>query len=192
MLKRLGIAVLLTLTPMMAMHNWMLNISDIDVEVKLDFDLGQFNENYALESYFLGVGHLSVEDNQMTYGSYLVINDVPEKENTRLGIGFKVISTKHHNSDETFLATPFGFVYEYAMESESENPAYVQFSGYYAPGALSFSDARAYIEGRAQVEVEPIEHTRAFLGYRYIKTSYEISGSTEFNNVVYGGVQVGF
>lgn len=189
MLKRALLILVLSLTPSMAMHQWMVNIGDIDLEARVQMDLAQFNDSYAPDSYYAGVGYLDTDTYQMVYGTYLIIRDVPQKENTRFGFGMKFVNTERNG--EVFTASPFGMVYEYAA-GDGENPMYAKFEAYYAPGVLSYDGARSYMELRGELVIEPIENMRAFVGYRLIENTYTEGGKHVFNNIPYGGVQVGF
>lgn len=191
MLRKIVITVLLSGSSIFAMNQAMLNISDIDVEVAVNFDLGQFQEDYAVDTYFLGAGFIDtndVEGNSLVSGNLLVINDVPEREGTRLGFGVKLVSTEHKG--ESFLAAPIGAVLEVAMKTE--NVSFWKVTAFYAPGALSFQDARAYFEIRAGIHLEPIENVRVFIEGRSIHTSYLVGEDIVFNETVYGGFEVGF
>ena len=191
MLKKVVFTVLLSVSSLMAMNKAMLNISDLDVEIAVNFDLGQFQEDYAVDTYYMGFNLIETNDdegNSLVSGNFLVINDVPDRENTRLGFGVKLVSTSH--AGESFLAAPIGAVLDHMLESDS--PTFVKGTIFYAPGALSFKGARAYFEVRAGVHLEPIENVRVFLEGRAIHTSYQEGADITFNETIYGGFEVGF
>lgn len=191
MLRKVVLTVLLSLSSLLAVNKAMLNISDLDVEVGVDFDLGQFQEDYAVDSYFMGFNFIDTNDgegNSLVAGNFLVINDIPEREDARLGFGLKVVSTSF--GAESFLAAALGAVFDYSISDE--NPTYWKTKVFYAPGALSFQDARAYFEVRTGIHSEPIENVRVFFEGRSIGTSYKAQGKKIFNETFYGGIEVGF
>lgn len=194
MLKKLVVVALLGVNSLFAINKGMLNISDLDIEVSVMFDIGQFQEDYAVDSYFFGGSYIDSAHgndgagNTLISGNLLVINDVPDRENMRLGFGAKLVSSSLKGED--FLAFPLGAVLEVSVSEES--PTYWISQLYYAPGALSFKDSRAYLEVRTGFHMEAIENVRVFLEGRGIYTSYEIQKKVTFNETIYGGIEVGF
>lgn len=191
MLKKVVLIVLLGVSSMFAINKASLNISDLDVEIAVDFDLGQFQEDYAIDTYFMGFNLIEVNDEEagsLVSGNFLIINDLPDRDGARLGFGMKLVSTEHKG--ESFLAAPIGAVLDLSLEGDTQR--YWKSSVFYAPGALSFQDARAYFEVRTGIHLEPIENVRVFLEGRSIHTSYKIGEDIVFNETIYGGIQVGF
>ncbi len=191
MLKRVLVIGLFMASSLFGLNQAMINISDLDAEIGVDFDLGQFQEDYAVDTYFLGVGYLSTDDGagkSLVSGKMIIVNDLPESDNTRLGVGMKVISTEE--GAETFLATPMGAILDVGLSDEK--PLYWKSELFYAPGALSYKDARSYFSARTGIYFEAIENVRLFFEGRYIQTKYQIAGTVEFNKSLYGGAVVGF
>ncbi len=194
MLKKLIVIALLGVNSLFAINKGMLNISDLDIEVGVMFDVGQFQEDYAIDSYFFGASYIDSASgnngagNTLISGNLLVINDVPDREDMRLGFGAKLVSSSLKGED--FMAFPLGAVLE--MSISEDTPRYWISQLYYAPGALSFKDARAYLEIRTGVHLEAIENVKVFLEGRGIYTSYEVQSKVTFNETIYGGIEVGF
>lgn len=193
MLNRFFMIVIMATSSLFAMHKATMNISDLDVEVVIDLDAGQFVESYAVDSYFFGGGFISTNDGKgdSLYELHgFVMNDLPNLEGARFGAGMKIISTK--KGSENFLAFPIGARLEYFIPNKKELPLFLLASIFYAPGSLSFANARTYYEGRVGFAYDMMENMRAFLEYRTIHTNYNSAGDTIFNETVTGGMRIGF
>lgn len=195
MLKKIILGSLLVISPMLALNKGMLNISDLDLEVSAAFDVGQFQEDYAVDTYFVGFSFLNTNDGagpSIVSADLLVINDMPELEGSKLGFGMKIVSTEHTGVPipETFLAIPLGAVLDYSLTED--NRLFVKSSIFYAPGALSFKDSRSYFEFRSAIEFEAIENVRVFFGIRGIYTGYNIASNITVNETAYAGMVIGF
>ena len=194
MLRKFVVMALISASSLFAVNKGMLNISDLDVEVSIAFDVGQFQEDYAIDTYFFGASFIDSASgngdagNTLVSGNLLVINDLPDKENVRLGFGVKLVSSSLN--DENFMAIPLGAVLDVGISNE--DPTYWKSQIFYAPGALSMKDARAYFEVRTGVHLEAIENVRVFLEARGIYTSYLAQSKVTFNETFYGGIEVGF
>lgn len=194
MLKKFIVAICVSFSSLFALNQGMLNISDLDVEISVAFDVGQIQEDYAVDTYFFGFTYLDSNSgdngagNTLTSGDILIINELPDRDNVRLGFGLRLVTTSL--GGEQFLATPLGAVIDVGLEGDM--PTFWKSSIYYAPGALSHKDARAYAEFRTGVHIEAIENVRVFLEARSIHTSYINASDVIFNETIYGGVVVGF
>lgn len=193
MLGRTLFLLLVTFSSLLAVHRVSINISDLDLEAKFGLDLGQFNSDVGVDSYFVGAGIISTDDGEgdtFIYGNFQFINDLPDVEGMRFGMGMKFVFT--NNGPETFIAMPVGMVADYLIPNKKNLPIFAVANIYYAPGPLSFSDATSYLELSAGIHYEMIENMRAYFGYRKIITSYIVAGDTYFNETLYGGMQIGF
>jgi len=193
MLGRTLFILLVTFSSLFAIHRVSVNISDLDLEANFGLDLGQFNSDVGVDSYFVGAGIVSTNDGEgdpFIYGNILFINDLPDVEGMRFGMGMKLVYT--NNGAETFIAAPIGGIADYLIPNKKNLPIFAVANIYYAPGPLSFSDASSYFEFSAAIHYEMIENMRAFLGYRKIITSFVFAGDTNFNETAYGGMQIGF
>jgi hypothetical protein len=191
MLKKIMMMGLLAVSPMFAVNKGMLNISDLDVEIAMAFDVGQFQEDYAVDTYFVGFSFLDTNDGagpSLVTGDILVINEMPQLEGSKLGFGMKVISTE--SGTESFLAVPIGAVLDYKVSDTQQ--LFWKSGLFYAPGALSFKDSRSYFEARTTIEMEAIENVRVFVGARGIYTNYQSGNIVTVNETIFGGMQVGF
>lgn len=193
MLKKALMATIIFSMPLFAMHRGTMNISDLDLEVSIDLDAGQFIESYAVDNYFFGGGFLSTQDGKggSLYNLHgFVMNDLPNVEGARFGAGMKLVSTSRNG--ENFLAIPVGAIVEYHIPNKNELPITIIGSIFYAPGSLSFADSRTYYEGRIGMAYDMLENMRAFFEYRTVHTNYNGAGDTLFNETLSGGMRIGF
>ena len=193
MLGRSLFLLFVTVSSLFAVHRVSVNISNLDLEANLALDMGQFNGDMGVDSYFIGAGIISVDDgagDPFVYGEVNFINDLPDVEGMRFGMGMKLVYT--NNGAETFIAAPVGFVVDYLIQNKKNLPIFMVGQIYYAPGPLSFSDAKNYFEARAEFHYEMIENMRMFFGYRAILTNFVTSGDAAFNKTAYGGMRIGF
>ena len=192
MLKKYLLAATLSIFPLFGLHQGMMNISDLDLEVRLSLDAGQFQDGYAIDTYFFGGSFLSTEDGEGDYlydAHLMVINDLPDSENVRVGVGMKYVTTPR--AGLSYRAMPVGGTFISRLKNEKDLPAFFSVTVYYAPGSLSFADARSYFEVRAGLGYELIENVKAFVEWRSIRTNYETEEYL-FNQTLYGGMTIGF
>ncbi len=168
-----------------------MNISNLDVEVDVAFDIGQFLDGYAIDSYFVGVSAISTDDGRgprLWALDFLYTSDIPEFDGVRMGVGVKLISSNYNGL--YFLSLPVGLDMEYRV-FKNGIPFFATGSLFFAPISLSFSDAGGYFEFRTGVAYEVFDHMRILFDWRTLHTNYKTT-SMLFNQTFYGGMRVGF
>lgn len=190
MLKHIVILIFI-ITSGHAIHKGMMNVSALDVEASLKFDIGQFKEDFALDSYYVGATAISTNDGKgYILGSldFLLLEEMPI-EGLKVGAGMRLIYTSLGSS--IFIAFPLSVSAAYQVPSKNALPFFLTSELHYSPRILSVSDAINYFEFRAGMNYEVIENLKILLGYRIIQTNYTTSNVT-YNNTVYIGMQAGF
>jgi len=183
-----------------ALHTAELNINDKDLEVGMQFDVGQFNDAVEPNTMFVGGKFLSPDSTHSTdnlnsidpyfEGNFLIMREIGNM-GMSLGMGVKLNYTKVQNKD--FSALPLGLEFSYKIPAPKLVPMSVNGSLYYAPQVLSFLDGKDYLEYRIHYDVELIENAGLTIGYRSMNTSFEnISGTLNYNSSWYFGFKVKF
>ncbi|KIM11591.1 MAG: hypothetical protein KU37_05180 [Sulfuricurvum sp. PC08-66] len=169
------------------------NLSNLDLEAGIDFDVGQLIESYGKDTYFIGAGFLTTNDGagyQMVTANVYMESEVSNFDAIRMGFGLKLVMTQV--GANSFLAVPVGMHVDYRVPNTNEL-LLVTGKAYYAPAPLSIGAASSYIEGRIGVAVEPVENMRGFVEYRVIFTNFDaIVDPFLFNSTLYIGARVGF
>jgi len=194
--------ILLTATAMsaFALHTAEININDRDLELSARFDMGQFNDNVEPNTIFVGGRFLNgqKENSRLEAGGSLVTIDPYFEANFLMmraigdmgmsfGMGAKLNYTKN------FSSLPLGLEFQYAIPAKKLVPMFVYGSVYYAPSALSFSDAKDFLEYRMSYDVEIIENGRLTIGYRNVNTNYDtVLGKVVYNDSFYLGFKFAF
>ena len=194
--------ILLTATAMsaFALHTAEININDRDLELSARFDMGQFNDNVEPNTIFVGGRFLNgqKENSKFEAGVSLVTIDPYFEANFLMmraigdmgmsfGMGAKLNYTKN------FSSLPLGLEFQYAIPAKKLVPMFVYGSVYYAPSALSFSDAKDFLEYRMSYDVEIIENGRLTIGYRNVNTNYDtVLGKVVYNDSFYLGFKFAF
>ena len=196
MLKRV-MAIAFCTVSAFAMHNAELNINDKDLEVSAKVDMGQFNNSVEPGTIFVGGKFYNCDEKHSEYDNadidpfyelnFLMIKKVANGD-FKVGMGAKLNFTKD------FSSLPLGLQAEYKLPVRNLVPMYLDGEIYYAPSALSFSDADSFMEYRASYDVEVIENGRVTLGYRRIDTDYknDHGGDFKYNSSWYVGFKVAF
>jgi hypothetical protein len=196
--------VLLTLacgvTTLSAYHNAQINLNNTDIEGRLNFDMGQFNENVDPETTYIGLRYLHGERSQSLLGNsnglfevnFLLKGNLPSFEDLNLGLGVKfdgisVDSKTNGVSDTLFMALPVGIHATYHLPVPMV-PIYLGAEAYYAPEVLSFYDANNYKEYNAHLDVEVIPRAKLTVGYRWIDLNYSVN----YTKAIYGGLSFSF
>jgi len=183
-----------------ALHNAELNINDKDLEVGMQFDIGQFNDAVEPNTMFIGGRFLNPDSTHSTNdlnsinpyfeGNFLIMREIGNM-GMSLGMGAKVNYTKVDEKD--FSALPLGLEFAYKIPAPKLVPMSINGSLYYAPQVLSFLDGKDYLEYRIHYDVELIENAGLTLGYRSLNTSFENrSGTLNYNSSWYFGFKVKF
>jgi len=183
-----------------ALHTAELNINDKDLEVGMQFDVGQFNDSVEPNTMFVGGKFFSPDSTHSTNdinsinpyaeGSFLIMREIGNM-GMSLGMGAKLNYTKVNEKD--FSALPLGLEFGYKIPAPKLVPMSINGSLYYAPQVLSFLDGKDYLEYRIHYDVELIENAGLTIGYRSMNTSFEnISGTLNYNSSWYFGFKVKF
>lgn len=199
MLKKLTIMVVCAVSAF-ALHNAELNINDKDLEVGLNFDMGQFNEAVEPNTMFIGAKFLSPDSTHSTdnintlnpyfEGNFLIMREIGNM-GMSLGMGVKLNYTKVEDID--FSALPLGMEFGYKIPATKLVPMSINGSVYYAPQVLSFTNAKEYLEYRIHYDVELIENAGLTLGYRNMNTTFDNNlGTLNYNSSWYFGFKVKF
>jgi len=195
MLKRV-MAIAFCAVSAFAMHNAELNINDKDLEVSAKVDMGQLNNSVEPDTIFVGgkfyncdkkhSGHENANIDPFYELNFLMIKEVNDA--LKVGMGAKLNFTKN------FSSLPLGLQAEYKLPQRDLVPMYLDGEIYYAPSALSFSDADSFVEYRVSYDIEIIENGRITLGYRHIDTDYKSDhgGDFKYNSSWYIGFKIAF
>ena len=199
MLKKI-LLITLTAISAFALHTAEININDRDLELNAKFDMGQFNETIEPNTVFVGVRFLNgkIENSKLESGGslnkiepYYEVNFLMKKAIGDLGMSFGMGTKLNYTKD--FSALPLGLEFEYVIPEKKLVPMYVYGSVYYAPSALSFSDANNFLEYRMSYDVEIIENGRVTIGYRNVNANYKTAlGNVVYNDAFYAGFKFAF
>ena len=177
-------------------NNFELNINSDTFEVNGDIYL---NDKYILNeesNYYINVRYLYSEektiyqDTQKLAGvGFKAMSPYVNDSGFKLGIGLSGVWAD--NSSASFSAIP---IFLYATYELNE---YASFSlnGGYAPSILTFSDGDKYKEFNTKASYKIIDNGKIFVGYRKIKTEYDISGSDvkiDYDDTPYFGFSIIF
>ena len=175
-----------------ALNSAGININNEDLELNANLDIGQFNENVAPETMYVGIKFLDADNSnrvndESLYEIGFLMKKAMGESGLKVGLGVKANYTK----DYTTL--PLGIVFDYALPFKTIVPMSVGADVYYAPKVLSFSDANKYFEYRLEYDAEVIDHGHVVIGYRHIKTDYDdIRGNFTYNASAYVGFNFEF
>ena len=170
---------LLFATTLFAFHSAEVNINNKDFELKLDFDVGQFNESVMPDSLFFGIGYMNVDAShsdfadpeELVNASFLMQRPIGSSSSFLLGMGVRYIFSKQGESD--FSALALGLQGRYLLPLHLSIPIYMAADFYYSPEVLSFMDAKNYVAYRVFGDVEIIERGHIVCGYRNIDLNYD-------------------
>lgn len=195
--------ILLTATAMsaFALHTAEININDRDLELSAKLDMGQFNDSVEPNTIFVGGKFLSGQkenssvestgENLVKIDPYFEANFLMKKAIGDMGMSFGMGAKLNYTKD--FSSLPLGLEFEYIIPAKKLIPMYVYGSVYYAPSALSFSDAKDFLEYRIAYDIELIENGRVTIGYRNINTNYDTAlGNVVYNESFYLGFKFAF
>ncbi|MDF1879346.1 hypothetical protein JHD46_06815 [Sulfurimonas sp. SAG-AH-194-C20] len=183
-----------------ALHTAEININDRDLELSAKFDMGQFNDNVEPDTIFIGGKFLNGQKenskleaggNLTTIDPYFEANFLMKRAIGDMGMSFGMGAKLNYTKN--FSTLPLGLEFEYVIPAKKLIPMYVYGSVYYAPSALSFSDAKDFLEYRLSYDIEIIENGRLTLGYRNINTNYDtVLGNVVYNDSFYAGFKFAF
>jgi len=179
MLKKLGLLSIATAS-LMAMHEFELNINDVDLETGLKLDMGQFNNAVEPNTTFFGFKFLKGDEEHSDYedpSSYLETNFMIQREIKNgfyAGIGIKLNYISADEIDADFMSFPLGIKVGYRY-GDIIFPITASAEVHYAPQVLSIQDAKNYLEYRINVDFEVIKNGSINLGFRDLETKYDVS-----------------
>ena len=183
-----------------ALHTAEININDKDLELAAKFDMGQFNDGIEPGTIFFGGKILNgqQENRKVENGAsltdfnpYFEVNFLMKRviKNMGLSVGMGV----KLNYTKDFSSLPLGLEFDYTILTKELVPMFVNGSVYYAPGSLSFLDAKDFLEYRMSFDIEMIENGRVTIGYRNINTNYKTAiGNVVYNDSFYAGFKFAF
>ena len=194
MLKKLSL-VTASVVSAFAMHTAEININDKDLELGVNFDLGQVNDTVEPNTTFIGVRYLNGSDDNANTdisgyaeASFLMKREVQDS-GIIFGIGLKTNYTKVQGS--SYVTIPLGLEAGYTLPVAV--PVIFGAKVYYAPQSLAFSKAESFLEYRADVSIEVIEKGSVILGYRNIDTNIEtLNRDVNYNESFYFGFKFAF
>ena len=165
-----------------------ININNEDLELRANFDIGQFNENVEPETMYVGIKFLDadnssrVKEDDALYEIGFLMKRAMGERGLYIGLGVKANHTKDYTT------VPLGIVFDYALPLQTIIPMSVGADIYYASKVLSFSNANKYFEYRLEYDAEVIDQGHVVIGYRHIKTDYnDIRGEFTYNESAYVG-----
>ena len=170
-----------------ALNSAGININNEDLELRANFDIGQFNENVEPETMYVGIKFLDADNsnrvnNDALYEIGFLMKKAMGESGLYIGLGVKANYTKDYRT------VPLGIVFDYALPSQTIVPMSVSVDVYCAPKVLSYSDANRYFEYRLEYDAEVVDHGHVVIGYRHIKTDYnDIRGNFTYNESAYAG-----
>ncbi len=181
MLKKLGL-LSIAAASLMAMHEFNININDVDLEAGVKLDMGQFNDAVEPNTTFIGVKFLNADKDYSDFSSpdaYFEANFLMQREINNsgffAGIGIKLNYNGSANQD--FMALPLGLKLGYTLPS-TVIPIYFSGEAYYAPQVLSMQDAKSYYEYRLNCDIEIIQNALINIGFRDLEFKYD--GNSEY------------
>lgn len=200
MLKTL-VATLALGCSLFAMHEAELNLNNYDLNLKLDLDMGQFNDAVDPDTVFVGARYL--------HGSYHHSDELRDKDHDlvdlhfavgehldanralKLGLGAKLVYTSIEGYD--YYAMPLGLFARYTLPLNLAIPFIVGADLYYAPQVLAWQDAKNYLEYDVSLDIRIIERAAVTAGYRKIDTDFDLPGGDfTFNEAWFAGVKFRF
>jgi len=141
-----------------------LNFNNNDIEVFSSFNLNSITQYTNGTSYNIDIEYLHTDGDNMTSIGLTGQNTFQDFENLDLAFGIKGVLA----SD--FLAFPLTIKAVYQLPLiETIPPTYLSSSFAFAPTALSFRDAKKYLEFRMELNMEVISNIYLFTGYRKSK-----------------------
>ncbi|WP_345969864.1 MULTISPECIES: YfaZ family outer membrane protein [Sulfurimonas] len=184
-----------------AMHEAELNLNNYDLNAKLDFDMGQFNDAVDPETVFLGARYLRGsyhhsdelrdKDHDLFDAHFAVAQRLSGNDALTLGLGVKFVYTSIEGYD--FDALPIGVFARYELPLNLPVPFIVGGALYYAPEVLAWQDAKNYLEYDLSLDIRIIDRAAVTAGYRKIDTDFDLSGGDfTFNEAWYVGVKFRF
>ncbi|MDF1877820.1 hypothetical protein JHD47_08335 [Sulfurimonas sp. SAG-AH-194-L11] len=203
MLKK-TILITATAVSAFALHTAQININDRDLEIGAKFDIGQFNDKVEPDTMFIGGRFLNgqKENSQLETGGsptsldpYYELSFLMKRPMGDMGMSFGMGVKLNYTSlgTKNFSSLPLGLEFEYVIPAKKLVPMYLSGSLYFAPSALSFNDAKDFLEYRISYDIELIKNGRVTVGYRNINTNYDtVSGKVVYNNSYYVGFKFAF
>ena len=198
MLKKLSL-IAFSAVSAFALHTGEININDTDLELGMKLDMGQFYNTIEPNTTFLGGKFINADkshsDATGSLDPYYEINFLMMRPvgNRGMSLGMGVKGNYTTNGTKDFFSLPLGIEFAYQIPAKTLIPMYLNGALYYAPQALTFSDADDFLEYRISYDIEVIENGRITLGYRNLDTNYDVAnGNFNYNSSFYAGFKIGF
>jgi len=200
-MKKLIVSSLIATSLLYATNNsFELNLNDNTVETKLDVYL---NDKYVLNeesNYYFNLRYLYSEEdedknsnNQQKLAGigFKVMSPYVNDSGFKLGIGLNGVWADN-NEDLSFFALP---IYLYATYELNEKFDFGLDIGY-SPSILTFADGDKYKEANIKASYKILDNGKIFVGYRKIRTEYELDKKNnlkiDFDDTPYFGFSVIF
>jgi len=178
-------ATVLTAASLMAMHEAEINLNNNDIDLRVDLDMGQFNNTIEPDRVFVGAGYLyasgehnslsGAQDSRLMDVHFMVQQPLAPVPDLTVGLGAKGVYTKVElgGSDRDFYALALGAKLRYQLPPHIKVP--IAFNGqiFYAPNVLSMSDAKNYMDWDLSAEAMVIDRASIVAGYRRVDTNFD-------------------
>jgi hypothetical protein len=149
-----------------------INLSDTSAQFKYSTRIGNPNEGRSE----LGFGFLYNDDDNYMGEAGLLIVDVAGTKTPGLevGVGPKLFAARDDSTSGDAVSIGIGGQLRYKLANLSR----VNFTlaGYYAPGIVSFADAKNMYEVNGQVGYEILPTANVYVGYRHIEVNFDPIG----------------
>ncbi len=159
------------------------NINSNDLEIDGKVSLGTLTNSFGYDNFYFDI-HWMSNENQLVSPGFYVENLLRGSSNFIFGFGIKSVFTD--NDGAKFVATPFMLTAKVKLIPKNFPPTYLSFNWIYAPGPLTFQDAKKYLEYRFEFNSRVIENIELYAGHRSINTEY-ILKDIIYNRSLYAG-----
>jgi len=182
-MKKLIVGSLIATSLLQATNNkFELNLNDDTVEVNSDIYL---NDKYVLNeesNYFFNIRYLYSEDKDNKYKDkqkllgvgFKVMSPYVNDSGFKLGIGISGVWADN-NKDLSFAATPIYLYTTYELNDKID----FNLNLGYSPSILTYADGDKYKEGKIEASYKILDNGKVFVGYRKIRTEYEVGNNQE-------------
>ena len=190
-MKRILLSSIVASTLLFASNSVQININNDTLELGTEIYLNdKYNVNNS-SNYYFTANYLRNEgtDGESTVSlstaGFKILNPYTDDNGVSFGLGIKTVYADVDN--KLFLALPLSVYGKYELDERIYFD--VEFS--YAPRVLSFSDAQKYQDIKFKANYKVLEDGYAFIGYRNIKTTYDVF-TLEYDKELFVGYEVKF
>jgi len=191
MFKKVAFTTLMTSALLLAESGVGLNINEDDLELEGVLDSRNLAALQTSSTIFQAdVNFLNEnEENKLIGAGIGATNRVEGVEGLEATLGAKFIWAELGEEDFTALPLMAKLRYTFPPLMYNIPPLSVGGKILYAPKVLAFGDSKEYTEFRVSADLEVIESTNIYVGYRNIHTDYEGIGDSVFDNSFYAGIK---